>query len=74
MSHGLADLGGLDCWDSFRIHCAVSVGQNLKFSVRRVFEYPDFEFELDPDREKPQSLTVTANEGIPPNPMNQAII
>ena len=28
MSHGLADVGGLDCWDSVRIHCAVSVGQS----------------------------------------------
>ena len=38
-----------------RVYCTVSVRQNLKFSVGRVFECPDFEFELDLDRQKPHS-------------------
>ena len=33
----------------------VSVSQNLKFSIGRVFEFPDFEFELDFDRQTPHS-------------------
>ena len=33
----------------------VSFRQNLNFSVGRVFEYPDFEFELDFDRQTPHS-------------------
>ena len=38
-----------------QIYCAVSVSQNLKFSVGRIFECPDFEFELDFDRQTPNS-------------------
>ena len=38
-----------------RIYCAVSVSQNLKFFIERVFECPDFEFELDFDRQTPHS-------------------
>ena len=34
----------------------MSVSQNLKFSVGRVFECPDFEFELDFDRQTPHSF------------------
>ena len=46
----LADVGGQRCPDSVRIYCAVSVSQYLrdlylKFSVGRVFECPDFEFD-----------------------------
>ena len=33
----------------------MSVGQNLKFSVGRFFQCPDFEFELDFDRQTPHS-------------------
>ena len=46
-----SDVGGQRCPDSVRIYCAVSVSQNLKFSVGRVFECPDFLFELDFDRQ-----------------------
>lgn len=42
-----SDVGGQCCPDSVRIYCAVSFSQNLKFSVERVFECPDYEFELD---------------------------
>ena len=49
------DVGGQRCPDSVRVHCTVSVRQNLKFSVGRVFECPDIEFELDFDRQKPHS-------------------
>ena len=49
------DAGGQRCPDSVQIYCAVSVSQNLKFSVGRVFECPDFEFELDFDRQTPHS-------------------
>ena len=51
----LADVGGQRCPDSARVNCTVYVRQNLKFSVRRVFECPDFEFELDFDRQTPVS-------------------
>ena len=40
-----------------RIYCAVFVSPNLRFSVGRVFECPDFEFELDFDRQKPHSTS-----------------
>ena len=50
-----ADVGGHRCPDSVQIYCAVSVCQNLKFSVGRIFECPDFEFELDFDRQTPNS-------------------
>ena len=50
-----ADVGGKRCPDSVRVYCTVSVRQNLKFSVGRVFECPDFEFELDFDRQTPHS-------------------
>ena len=49
------DVDGQRCPDSVRIYCAVSVSKNLKFSVGRGFECPDFEFELDFDRQKPHS-------------------
>ena len=50
-----ADVGGQRCPDSVRIYCVVPVSQKLKFSVGRVFECPDFEFELDFDRQTPHS-------------------
>ena len=50
-----ADVGGKRCPDSVRVYCTVSVRQNLKFSVGRVFECSDFEFELDFDRQTPHS-------------------
>ena len=49
------DVGGQRCPDSVRVYYTVSVRQNLKFSVGRVFECPDFEFELDFDRQTPHS-------------------
>ena len=61
-SSSTADVGGLRCPVSIWIYCAVSVSQNLKFSVGRVFECPDFEFELDFDRQTPHS-----NSGQNPN-------
>ena len=51
----MSDVGGQRCPDSVRIYCAVSVSQNIKFSVGRVFECPDFQFELDFDRQIPHS-------------------
>ena len=42
-----ADVGRQRFPDSVRIYCAVSVSRNLKFSVGRVFEWPNFEFEPD---------------------------
>ena len=48
-------VGGEHCPDSARVYCTVSVRQNLKFSVGRVFDCPDFEFELDFDRQTPHS-------------------
>ena len=51
----MSDVGGQRCPDSVRIYCAVSVSQNLKFSVGTVFECQDFEFELDFDRQIPDS-------------------
>ena len=47
----MPDIGGQRCPDSARVHCTVSVRQNLNFSVVMVFECPDFEFELDFDRQ-----------------------
>ena len=41
-----------------RVYCTVSVRQNLKFSVGGVFECPDFEFELDFDRQSVRHRTV----------------
>ena len=38
-----------------RVYCTVFVHQNLKFSVGGGFECPDFEFELDFDRQTPHS-------------------
>jgi len=49
------DVGGQRCPDSVRIYCAVFVSQYLKCTVGRVFECPDFEFELDFDRQTPHS-------------------
>ena len=49
------DVGGHRCPDSVQIYCAVSVCLNLKFSVGRIFECPDFEIELDFDRQTPHS-------------------
>ena len=46
-----ADVGGQRCPDSVRVHCTVSVRQNLNLSVVMVFECPDSEFELDFDRQ-----------------------
>ena len=51
MKSSSLDVDGQRFLDSVRIYCAVSVSQNLKFSVGRVFEFPDFEFELDLDRQ-----------------------
>ena len=45
------DVGGQRCPDSVRVHCTVSVRQNLNFSVVMVFECPDFAFGLDFDRQ-----------------------
>ena len=50
-----ADVGGQRCPDSVRIYCAMSGSQNLKFFVKRVFECPDFELELDFDRQTKHS-------------------
>ena len=55
MTRLCSDVGGQRCPNSVRNNCAVSVSQNLKFSVGRVFECPDFEFELDFDRQTPHS-------------------
>ena len=51
----------MQCFDqtwadsAVRVYCTVPVRQNLQFSVGRVFECPDFEFELDFDRQTPSS-------------------
>ena len=50
-----ADVGGQRFPDSVWIYCAMSGSQNLKFLVRRVFECPDFELELDFDRQTTHS-------------------
>ena len=52
-----ADVGGQRYPDSVRNYCTVYVSQNLKFSDGRVFECPDFEFELDFDRQTPDIRT-----------------
>ena len=49
-----SDVGRQRCPDSVR--SVVSVRQYLKFSVGRVFECLDFEFELDFDRQIPHSI------------------
>ena len=43
------DVGGQRCPDYVRDYCAVFVSQNLIFSVGRISDCPDFEFELDFD-------------------------
>ena len=50
-----SDVGGQSYPDSVRIYCVMCSSQNLKFSAGRVFERPDFEFELDFDRKTPHS-------------------
>ena len=51
----MLDVCGQHCPDSALVYCTVSVRQNLKFSVGRVFECPNSEFELDFDRQTPHS-------------------
>ena len=55
LPHMQADVGGQRCPDSPRVYCTVSVRLNLIFSVGKVFECPDFEFELDFDWQTPHS-------------------
>ena len=50
-----SDVGRQRCPDSVRVYCTVSVRQNLKLSVGRVFECPNSEFELDFDLQTPHS-------------------
>jgi len=52
-----SDDGGQCCPNSVRIYCAVSVSHNLKFSVGKIFECLDFEFELDFDRQTQHSTS-----------------
>ena len=47
------DVGGQHCPDSVLIYCAMSASKNLKLSVKKAFECPDFEFELHFDRQTP---------------------
>ena len=61
-----SDVCGQRCPDSIRVHCTVSVRQNLKFSVGRVFECPDFEFELDFDRQTPDRIRTESGQCCPP--------